>query len=272
MNATTVSLLFLVSFILLMGLAGAALLIDSANRQRERVDGRLARLGPTSPVAATGAAVGAPGGQSRPAPIARIAGSDRLRLPAASALSDASGGSCPSSPSCRLGCGGLAGSAARRGGVGGCPSSGRGLPRGLRQLGRQAARSAVEAIARCARHDRAHGARRRPGAWRASASSGARPPSRPAPNSANWSRSCHRDAARRGVARHGRAHRHRRIPVLRDRGRGADADRRRPVRGARNPRRRGAQAPRPARARLRPDLRGAHQRDGARRHAVRWSP
>jgi tight adherence protein B len=54
MNATTVSLLFLVSFILLMGLAGAALLIDTANRQRERIDGRLARLGPTSQVAATG--------------------------------------------------------------------------------------------------------------------------------------------------------------------------------------------------------------------------
>jgi HAMP domain-containing protein len=48
MNATTISVLFLVSFILLMGLAGAALLIDSANRARQRVKGRLGRLGPVA--------------------------------------------------------------------------------------------------------------------------------------------------------------------------------------------------------------------------------
>jgi tight adherence protein B len=52
MSATTLSLLFLLSFILLMGLAGAALLIDTANRARERVNSRLAKLGSSAPVAA----------------------------------------------------------------------------------------------------------------------------------------------------------------------------------------------------------------------------
>jgi len=48
MSATTISLLFLVSFILLMGLAGAALLIDSGNRARERVKDRLGRIRPAA--------------------------------------------------------------------------------------------------------------------------------------------------------------------------------------------------------------------------------
>jgi tight adherence protein B len=45
---TTITLLFLGSFILLSGLAAVALLIDSDNRQRQRVGGRLSRLAPTS--------------------------------------------------------------------------------------------------------------------------------------------------------------------------------------------------------------------------------
>jgi tight adherence protein B len=48
MNATTLSLLFLGSFILLIGLAGAALLLDSGNRQRQRVGNRITRVGPTT--------------------------------------------------------------------------------------------------------------------------------------------------------------------------------------------------------------------------------
>jgi tight adherence protein B len=48
MSGSTIGLLFLTSFILLMGLAGAALLIDSANRLRKRVGGRLGRLGPAT--------------------------------------------------------------------------------------------------------------------------------------------------------------------------------------------------------------------------------
>jgi tight adherence protein B len=48
MTITTITLLFLGSFILLSGLAAAALLIDSDNRLRQRVGGRVSRLTPTS--------------------------------------------------------------------------------------------------------------------------------------------------------------------------------------------------------------------------------
>jgi tight adherence protein B len=68
-NATTISVLFLGSFVLLMGLAGAALLIDSANRARQRVRGRLGRLGP---VAAPSAA--APPVRLPPKPVGQLAG------------------------------------------------------------------------------------------------------------------------------------------------------------------------------------------------------
>jgi tight adherence protein B len=48
MSWSLLRLLFLVSFILLMGLAGAALLIDDANRKRQRVGDRLAKMGPSA--------------------------------------------------------------------------------------------------------------------------------------------------------------------------------------------------------------------------------
>jgi tight adherence protein B len=59
-TAATVSLLFLASFVLLMGLAAAALLIDSGNRERQRVDGRLSKLGPATVVAAATSTVRLP--------------------------------------------------------------------------------------------------------------------------------------------------------------------------------------------------------------------
>jgi tight adherence protein B len=80
MNATTISLLFLMSFILLMGLAGAALLLDSANRARERVNGRLAKLGPSAPqIAVTPTVRMAPKPAGPIAAIAGIAGCDYAR-------------------------------------------------------------------------------------------------------------------------------------------------------------------------------------------------
>jgi tight adherence protein B len=48
LSGATIRLLFLASFILLMGLGGAALLIDSSNRTRQRVRARLDRIRPTA--------------------------------------------------------------------------------------------------------------------------------------------------------------------------------------------------------------------------------
>ncbi len=48
MSGATIRLLFLASFILLMGLGGAALLIDSTNRTRQRLHSRLERIVPVS--------------------------------------------------------------------------------------------------------------------------------------------------------------------------------------------------------------------------------
>jgi tight adherence protein B len=71
-NATTISVLFLGSFVLLMGLAGAALLIDSANRARQRVRGRLGRLGPVAAPSAAAPPVRLP---PKPAgPVGQLAG------------------------------------------------------------------------------------------------------------------------------------------------------------------------------------------------------
>jgi tight adherence protein B len=48
MSGATIRLLFLASFILLMGLGGAALLIDNSNRTREKLRGRLERIMPAA--------------------------------------------------------------------------------------------------------------------------------------------------------------------------------------------------------------------------------
>ncbi len=80
MSAATVTVLFLVSFVLLMGLAGAALLIDSANRERARVDGRLAAILPAARSVAAASSVRLPveqpGGMAR---LARLIGCDYPR-------------------------------------------------------------------------------------------------------------------------------------------------------------------------------------------------
>ncbi len=49
MSAYTIRLIFLGSFVMLVGLAAAALLIDSANRARQRLAGRLGRVAAPSP-------------------------------------------------------------------------------------------------------------------------------------------------------------------------------------------------------------------------------
>jgi tight adherence protein B len=80
MSVTTITLLFLASFILLSGLAGAALLIDSGNRQRRRVGGRIAGVGPP---AASGRAVPSlrlPATQTGPlSQVAGLIGCDHAR-------------------------------------------------------------------------------------------------------------------------------------------------------------------------------------------------
>jgi tight adherence protein B len=58
MTAGTVTLLFLGSFILVMGLAGAALLMDKANREGQRVRARLASMGAAPPPSAAAPLIG----------------------------------------------------------------------------------------------------------------------------------------------------------------------------------------------------------------------
>jgi tight adherence protein B len=72
LSGATIRLLFLASFVLLMGLGGAALLIDNSNRTRERLRGRLGRIMPTA--AGDAAAVPLRIATERTSPVGRIAG------------------------------------------------------------------------------------------------------------------------------------------------------------------------------------------------------